>query len=101
MPVSLSYQADNATLAIDGKFTFDIHRTFRQLTEQALNNPACARLDMDLSSVEYLDSSALGMLLLAREKASALNKPIRIKGARGHTLQILQVVKFDSMFELA
>ena len=100
MPVTLKIQSGTATLAISGRFTFEIHREFRKLTEQALDDPACAQLDMDLAGVEYLDSSALGMLLLARDKAAALHKPIRLKGAKDHTLRILQVVKFDSMFEL-
>lgn len=101
MSVTLSLLSGTGTLAISGRFTFEIHRELRKLSEQALDDPECARLDMDLSGVAYLDSSALGMLLLVKEKAAALGKSVRLKGAHGHTLQILQTVKFDSMFELA
>lgn len=101
MPVSLKLQSGICTLSISGRFTFEIHREFRKYSEQALDNPECTRLDMELSEVAYLDSSALGMLLLVKDKAAGLNKSIRLKGAHGHTLQILQTVKFDSMFELA
>ncbi len=101
MPVTLNLQSGNCTVAISGKFTFDIHRQFREYSEQALDQPDCKHLDMDLSGVEYLDSSALGMLLLVRDKATALGKKVRLKGATGTTLQILQTVKFTEMFELA
>lgn len=101
MPVSLKLQSGNCTLTLSGRFTFEIHREFRKYSEQALDNQECTRLDIGLSEVAYLDSSALGMLLLVKEKATALGKPMRLKGAHGHTLQILQAVKFDSMFELA
>ncbi len=100
MSVTLNQQAGIGTLSISGNFTFGIHREFRRLSEQALDDPACKQLDMDLAGVQYLDSSALGMLLLAREKAAAQGKQIRLKGATGHALQILQAVKFDQMFEL-
>ena len=101
MPVSLSLLAGNCTLLISGKFTFDLHREFRELSEQALAHPDCRQLDMDLAGVDYLDSSALCMSLLAKDKAAALGKSIRLKGASGHTLEILQAVKFDQMFEMA
>jgi HptB-dependent secretion and biofilm anti anti-sigma factor len=101
MPVTLDLQAGHCTLIITGKFTFEVHREFRQYSEQALEHPECRQLDMDLSGVEYLDSSALGMLLLVKEKAAALGKRVRLKGASGTTLQILQAVKFQEMFEFA
>lgn len=101
MSVTLNLQAGNCTVAISGKFTFEIHRQFREYSQQALEHPDCKRLDMDLSAVEYLDSSALGMLLLIRDKAAVLGKQVRLKGAVGTCLKILQTVKFDEMFELA
>lgn len=99
MPITLSRQAGVCTLVIRGKFTFDVHREFRLLTEQALNHPECKRVDMDLSGVEYLDSSALGMLLQAKDKAAALGNSVRLTGATGTTRGILQAVKFDELFE--
>ena len=41
------------------------------------------------------------MLLLLKDKAIALGKRIRLKGATGNTLQILHAVKFEEIFELA
>ena len=101
MSVSLNTLAGVCTLAVSGKFTFELHREFRQFSEEALENPECKQLDMDLSGVEYLDSSALGMLLLVRDKAASVGKPVRLKGARGTTLQILQAVKFEELFVFA
>jgi anti-anti-sigma factor len=101
MPVSLNQQTQPCTLYISGKFTFEIHREIRRLSEQALNSNDCPTLDIDLSGVGYLDSSALGMLLLIRDKAAPLNKPLRLTGATGITLNILRTVKFDEMFDFA
>lgn len=100
MPVSLQHSGDRCVLHVSGKFTFDLHRDFRQCSEQALDSSECATLEIDLTGVDYLDSSALGMLLLARDKARPQGKSICLAGARGVTLQILQTVKFDEMFEI-
>lgn len=101
MPVSLLQQDDHTTLVITGRFTFEIHREFSELTDRALSQPQCKRLDIGLAGVEYLDSSALGMLLLVKDKANTHGKPLRLVGATGSTLQILQVAKFQEMFEFA
>jgi anti-anti-sigma factor len=101
MSVSLHLQDGNATLSINGKFTFEVHRDFSELTDRALSQADCKRLDIDLAGVIYLDSSALGMLLLAKDKAHTSGKPLRLVGATGTTLQILQVAKFQGMFEFA
>ena len=101
MSVTLSLQPGTCVVAISGNFTFEVHRPFRQHSEQALDHPGCKQLDIDLSAVQYLDSSALGMLLLVKDKATPLGKRVRLKGATGNTLQILHAVKFDSIFELA
>jgi anti-anti-sigma factor len=100
MPVSLKLQPNYCSIAISGNFTFEIHRQFREYSEQALGHPGCQRLDMDLSGVDYLDSAALGMLLLLRDKTTTLGKQVRLKGATGSTLNILRTVKFDEMFDL-
>ena len=101
MSVTLQLQAGTCVVSISGNFTLEIHRPFRQHSEEALDHPDCTQLDIDLSAVQYLDSSALGMLLLVKDKATTLGKRVRLKGATGNTLQILQAVKFDGMFELA
>lgn len=100
MPITSNLQAGVCTLSISGQFTFGIHRELRQHSEQALDKPECTQLDIDLSGVQYLDSSALGMLLLVKEKTTEQNMRMRLIGASGNTLQILQAVKFDKMFEL-
>jgi anti-anti-sigma factor len=93
--------AGRATLAVAGRFDFSIHRDFRHSYEEILAAAGVRQLDVDLSGVEYIDSSALGMLLLLREKAGGRNIEIRLANASGPVRQVLEVANFGRLFEIA
>jgi anti-anti-sigma factor len=57
-------------------------------------------IDVDLSGVNYLDSSALGMLLLLRENTEPRKMRIALVNSRGPVRQILEVASFHKLFEL-
>ncbi len=92
--------AGRATLAVAGRFDFSIHRDFRHNYEEILGTPGVRHLDVDLSRVEYIDSSALGMLLLLREKAGGRSIGIRLTNAGGAVRQVLEVANFGRLFEI-
>lgn len=56
-------------IKIGGRFDFSVHKQFRDATSQVLTH--VKKIEVDLSSADYLDSSALGMLLILRDKISA------------------------------
>jgi len=94
--------ADNrATLALAGRFDFSIHRDFRRNYEEILGASGVRELDVDLGKVEYIDSSALGMLLLLREKAVNQNIQLRIANAHGAVRQVLEVANFGRLFDIS
>jgi anti-anti-sigma regulatory factor len=53
-----------------------------------------------MDKVEYLDSSALGMMLLLKEKSGAMGKMIQIRGVRGVAQQVLEVANFHKIFDI-
>ena len=55
---------------------------------------------VDFSSVEYVDSSALGMLLLLRERVHGDMQRVQLRGLQGQPLEVLHMAKFDHMFKL-
>lgn len=89
-----------ARLALAGRFDFNAHRDFRQASESVLQDPSLRELDIDFSRVDYLDSSALGMLLLLREKAEAQGKRIVLSGVQGTVKQVLVIANFGKLFTL-
>lgn len=101
MTVRLTMNAGHATLAIQGRFDFSAHKEFRKCGEEALAMPGLKTIEVDLREVDYLDSSALGMLLLLREKARAASAcEVSLSGCRGLVQQILEVANFSRLFKI-
>ena len=69
MAISTQLSADGQelTIAIQGRFDFGAHQAFRDAYERVDGTPK--RYQVDLQGTTYLDSSALGMLLLLRDHA--------------------------------
>jgi len=87
------------TISVDGRFDFTVHEDFRLASENAAT-PA-ARYVVDLSHAEYVDSSALGMLLLLREHAGRTTRRVSIRNARPHVERVLTVANFHKLFVMA
>lgn len=90
-----------ASLTIHGRFDFSIHRDFRTNYEQILSASGVRELDVDLKGVDYVDSSALGMLLLLREKAMAKNVQMQLIGTQASVRQVLEVANFGRLFSIS
>lgn len=54
----------------------------------------------DLKDTTYMDSSALGMLHLAREKTMARGRGVRVTGVSGQPAQVLKMAKFEKVFDI-
>lgn len=88
-----------ATIYLKGKFVFQVHRDFSAALSDALR-PTAAEIVVNLAKVSYIDSAALGMLLIARSRAQELGKRVALSGAAGHVLQVLRVANFEKLFEI-
>jgi anti-anti-sigma regulatory factor len=60
---------DGIVISIHGNFTFKDHYGFRAVLD-ALAASSGTRKTLDLSKVEFLDSAALGMLMIAEEETA-------------------------------
>lgn len=94
--------ADNkAVLALSGRFDFNTHREFREGYESLLKSPGVQTLEINMGSVDYLDSSALGMLLLLKDRAVSCNIQLQITQTTGTVRQILEIANFDKLFSIS
>lgn len=100
MLANLRTERDTAVIRLTGRFDFSGHREFRHCYEAALQEPSVRRIDVDLRNVEYLDSSALGMLLLLKEQADARALPVSLLNCGGNVKDILEVANFGVMFTM-
>lgn len=88
-----------AAIRLQGAFVFSVHRHFRRALCDALPQ-ASREIVVDLAAVGEIDSAALGMLLIARDRANERGKRIAIEGATGPVLQVLKIANFTRFFEL-
>ncbi len=101
MNIQTSINHDQSLMCMTGRFDFNAHKVFRETYQQLLDNSAVKSLTLDLSQVEYLDSSALGMLLQLKEKADALNKVIKLQNCSQLAKDVLAIANFDKLFDIS
>ena len=86
------------TIAVAGKFDFQLYDEFR--ASYADTAGTGIEYVVDLLDTEYLDSSALGMLLLLREHAGCETSKIDITQASPDVQKILDVANFGKLFNI-
>jgi HptB-dependent secretion and biofilm anti anti-sigma factor len=65
-----------------------------------LNNAAISALEVNFAGVDYLDSSALGMLLMLRERIEAVGKSLKLCKPSNSVAQILEIANFTRLFTI-
>lgn len=100
MPISSIASADGQelTISIQGRFDFGAHQEFRDAYEKVAVTPKSYVIDM--KGATYLDSSALGMLLLLRDHAGGDNARIRLLHCNSDVRKILSISNFEQLFHI-
>lgn len=101
MEIRQTKSGNQATLTLNGRFDFNVHRDFKEAYMSLLNDAVVQTLSINLSGVEYLDSSALGMLLMLRERVLAANKQIALTNPNETVMKILDIANFKKLFTIA
>ncbi|MGQ5522553.1 STAS domain-containing protein [Chitinimonas sp. PSY-7] len=83
-----------------GQFDFNLHREFRQASQELLDANEVQEIRVDFDQVPYLDSSALGMLLLLKERAAAQKKNVVLTNCHEPVKQVFEMAQFQHMFTI-
>lgn len=94
-----SSDGQELTIVIQGRFDFGAHQEFRDAYERVNIFPK--RYVVDLKGTTYLDSSALGMLLLLRDHAGGDSAQIRLANCNPDVRKILAISNFEQLFQIA
>ena len=97
MGISTSKEGNTHTIKIEGRFDFSIQAAFRGAYEGA---SASSQFILDFSGAEYMDSSALGMLLLLRDYAGGDSAKIDLVRCRAEVKNILEISNFQKLFKM-
>jgi len=88
------------TIVLPAKFDFSYHKNFTDQYARALEEATESPIVLDFSSVEYIDSAALGMMVLLKKKSEAANRSVVIENAYGAALDVLNIANFKNLFEI-
>ena len=94
-----SADGQELTIVIRGRFDFASHQEFRDAYERTSVTPK--RYQVDLRDTSYLDSSALGMLLLLRDHAGGDNADVQVVNSNSDVRKILAISNFDKLFDIS
>ena len=95
--VSMNSQDGKLTIAVNGRFDCGLQQDFRDSYE----NVKAKKIIVDLLRTEYMDSSALGMLLMMREHEGGENADITLTHCSDDIKTILNVANFKILFKIA
>ncbi|CAM3589136.1 STAS domain-containing protein [Pseudomonas wadenswilerensis] len=87
------------TIKVKGRFDFGKHQEFRHAYEDEPRKPES--VVVDLKDATYLDSSALGMLLLLRDHVGGDDSEIRVVNTSSDVRKILAISNFEKLFDIS
>lgn len=95
---SESQDGKELVIHIKGRFDFSTHQDFREAYEDVEDVPEA--YIVDLREATYLDSSALGMLLLLRDHAGGDSHRVKIVNCNPDVKKILTISNFEQLFTI-
>lgn len=98
LTTSTSADGQTFTIQIKGKFDFNLVQAFRSAYSGIETD--FSTVVVDLRETEYMDSSALGMLLNMQKTLNGKVDTIKISNCRPQIKKILQISRFDKKFDI-
>ncbi len=86
------------TITINGRFDFSVQRDFRNAFIE--HRDANWTYKVDLSQTEYIDSSALGMLLILKEHAEGTGSKVVLFRPSEAIDKVLKMANFGHLFTI-
>lgn len=96
--LQVQQDGDQYTIRIHGHFGYHLYRQFRDAYK---GHEPGKHYVVDLRDTDYMDSSALGMLLVLREHAGSDAANVTIARCRPEVRKILQIANFERLFDIS
>ncbi|GAA0356416.1 STAS domain-containing protein [Bowmanella denitrificans] len=93
--------SDIHVISLPERFDFSFHGPFTQGYQGVIDSKSAKHIVLDFSRVAYLDSSALGMMVLLQKRASAAGIKASIRGAKGTAQEILNMANMQKIYGFA
>ena len=88
-----------AVFSLQGSFTFKDHHSFRALLD-LLKASSGRNHVLDLSRLEFLDSAALGMLLVADDEAKSAGWTLTLRRPSSQIARLMELASMETLFRI-
>lgn len=86
------------TIAIEERFDFSVHQNFRD--SYADSTSTGTNFVLDLLKTTYMDSSALGMILLLKDHVEKISGTLKIVNPNDSVYKILEIAQFHRLMTI-
>ena len=86
-------------IVMKGKFNFSDHLSFKALFD-VFDDSSVKAVQYDLRGVDFVDSAALGLLLLSLDEAKKASKPLILIGPQGQVQKMFEISRFYELFDI-
>jgi len=97
--VDVQVDGNVVTILVVGSFDVGCYDAFN-LSYRPYLSPSNNVFIIDMSKATYMDSSALGMLLLLRDRTGGDRDRVLITNVEEPVMEVLQVANFDQLFNI-
>lgn len=94
----VSSEGNQIIISIEDRFDFSLHQEFRDGYANHENKGTVFELDM--AKTTYMDSSALGMILLLKDHAEKIGGEVIIKKPNEAVNKILEIAQFHRLLTI-
>lgn len=99
MQHTLVVDTEGLRASLTGRFTFQDYPDFRRLLN-AIEATTGRRVAVDLEALEFIDSAALGMLLIANDACKKAGLSFLVQHPKGQVYRTLEIAAMGSIFQI-
>lgn len=99
MHVTQREESGRTILTLSGRFDFKARHVFQTAINQAKSDEL-RHLILNLINVEFIDSAAIGLLLLTKKDLTRSGISLSLVVPRGYVLQVLQLMKIGALMAI-
>lgn len=95
--IQITTENDTVFIKIRERFDFSGHQAFRGSYR---DHPNSGKFVIDMNEVNYIDSAALGMMLILREHAGKHDGTVSVINCNPDILKVLEIAKLDEVIDI-
>lgn len=98
MPANVELTGDIARIVLSGNLDFFVQENLVSAIDQALNIDSAKEIQVDMTDVAFIDSSAIRALLRLQELAKAKGKSLSLWNCNDQIRETFVIGGFDQLF---